>query len=146
MSKMLSGTPSKISCRALHHTRWAVIGLVPMTDGANRNDVKLLDPTLDAIEALGLLADVDTIHLDRGYDHNSIRARMVERDLPDVDIQPAANPATGNAKSSYRSGCSGSSRPPTRGSPTSASSAAAPNDEPTTATLRTASQPPSRSR
>ena len=65
-------------------------------DGANRNDVKLLDPTLDA--AHGLLADVDTIHLDRGYDHNSIRRRMIERDLLDVDIQPRRKPGHGKRK------------------------------------------------
>lgn len=67
-------------------------------DGANRNDVKLLDPTLDAIEAHGLLVDIDTIHLDRGYDHNSIRRRMVERDLLDVDIQPRRKPGHGKRK------------------------------------------------
>ncbi len=67
-------------------------------DGANRNDVKLLDPTLDAIEAHGLLEDVDTIHLDRGYDHNSIRRRMVERELLDVDIQPRRKPGHGRRK------------------------------------------------
>lgn len=67
-------------------------------DGANRNDVKLLDPTLDAIERLGLLVDVDTIHLDRGYDHDSTRRRMTERDLLDVNIQPRRKPGHGTRK------------------------------------------------
>ena len=38
-------------------------------DGANRNDVKLLAPTIDSIRDAGFLADVDTMHLDRGYDY-----------------------------------------------------------------------------
>jgi transposase len=67
-------------------------------DGANRNDVKLLDPTLDAIEARGLLVDVDTIHLDRGYDFDSLRRRLTERDLLDVNIQPRRKPGHGRRK------------------------------------------------
>lgn len=34
-------------------------------DAANRHDVKLLDPTIDAITTTGLLADIGTIMLDR---------------------------------------------------------------------------------
>ena len=64
-------------------------------DGANRNDVKLLDPTLDAIDTNGLLVDVDTIHLDRGYDFDSLRRRLIERDLLDVNIQPRRKPGQG---------------------------------------------------
>ena len=44
-----------------------------VTDGANRNDVKLLDPTLDAVAAVGLLVDIETLHLDRSYDYPAIR-------------------------------------------------------------------------
>src|SRR3954451_5348231 len=33
-------------------------------DGANRNDVRMLEPTLDDVAAAGLLVDVDTVHLD----------------------------------------------------------------------------------
>ncbi len=35
-------------------------------DGANRNDVRLLDATLAAVADAVLLADIDTLHLDRG--------------------------------------------------------------------------------
>jgi hypothetical protein len=38
-------------------------------DGANRNDVRMLEPTIEAVTAVGLLVDVDTLHLDRGYDY-----------------------------------------------------------------------------
>ena len=41
-------------------------------DGANRNDVKMLMPTLDAIEANGLLGEIGTVSLDRSYDYPKI--------------------------------------------------------------------------
>ena len=56
-------------------------------DGANRNDVKLLTPTLDAIEVNGLLADIGTVSLDRSYDYPAIRAQLHQRGLDDLDIQ-----------------------------------------------------------
>ena len=56
-------------------------------DGANRNDVKLLEPTLDAIIDNGLLVDIDTICLDRGYDYPVTRARLDSYGLTDLDIQ-----------------------------------------------------------
>jgi transposase len=56
-------------------------------DGANRNDIKLLHPTLDAVEAAGLLVDVGTLHLDRGYDYNKIRGELHDRGLDQLEIQ-----------------------------------------------------------
>ena len=56
-------------------------------DGANRNDLVLLDPTIDAIEAAGLLAEIGTLSLDRGYDYPVVRARLEARGLTDLDIQ-----------------------------------------------------------
>lgn len=56
-------------------------------DGANRNDVKMLEPTLDAVAATGLLADIGTVTLDRSYDFPAIRARLHDRGLHDLDIQ-----------------------------------------------------------
>lgn len=53
-------------------------------DGANRHDVRLFAPTLDAIEGRGLLAEVETLHLDRGYDTAGIRQTCAEHDLDDV--------------------------------------------------------------
>ena len=56
-------------------------------DGANRNDVKLLGPTLDDIATGGLLAEIETLHLDRGYDFPKIRAQLADLGLDDVCIQ-----------------------------------------------------------
>ncbi len=41
--------------------------------GANRNDCVLLPGTLDAVGALGLLEEIETLHLDRGYDNGVVR-------------------------------------------------------------------------
>jgi transposase len=56
-------------------------------DGANRNDVRMLEPTLDAIAARGLLVDIDTLHLDRGYDYPKVRARLHEIGIDQFEIQ-----------------------------------------------------------
>lgn len=52
--------------------------------GANRNDCVLLDPTLDAVDARGLLAEIDTLHLDRGYDSHSTRRLVSDCGIDDL--------------------------------------------------------------
>ena len=56
-------------------------------DGANRNDTKMLDPTLDAVDANGLVADIGTLCLDRSYDYPKVRNQLHQRGLTDLDIQ-----------------------------------------------------------
>jgi transposase len=56
-------------------------------DGANRNDVRLLEPTIAAVAVTGLLADVDTLHLDRGYDYPVVRRRLAVFGLHELDVQ-----------------------------------------------------------
>ena len=51
---------------------------------ANRNDSILLEPTLQAVAARGLLADVQTLHLDRGYDSNLTTGRCQSLGLTDI--------------------------------------------------------------
>jgi hypothetical protein len=41
-------------------------------DAANRNDCKLLSSTLQAVAARGLVDDIATLHLDRGYDNHLV--------------------------------------------------------------------------
>ena len=55
-------------------------------DGANRNDSALLAPTLDDAKDKGLLSDIETIWLDRGYDSNATLERLDERHLTDAVI------------------------------------------------------------
>ncbi len=56
-------------------------------DGANRNDVTMLEPTLDAVAATGLLEEIGTASLDRSYDYPAIRARLHAYGLTDLDIE-----------------------------------------------------------
>jgi transposase len=56
-------------------------------DGANRNDVRLLEPTLDAVASHGLLIDIETLHLDRGYDYPVVRERLAGYGLHDLNVQ-----------------------------------------------------------
>jgi transposase len=55
-------------------------------DGANINDHLLLAATLDEVGRRGLLVDVETLHLDRGYDNASVRATCHARGLEDLVI------------------------------------------------------------
>jgi transposase len=55
-------------------------------DGANRNDCVMFAPTMDAARVKGLLLDIETLHLDRGYDSEGVRSCCRERDLDDVVI------------------------------------------------------------
>jgi hypothetical protein len=52
---------------ALHASRRSVhlTAPDPALAGANRNDPAMLEPTLDAVAAAGLLADIGTLYLDR---------------------------------------------------------------------------------
>ncbi len=52
--------------------------------GANRQDCILLAPTLAGAEESGLVADIETIWLDRGYDNSVVR-----RELHDLGIDDA---------------------------------------------------------
>ena len=56
-------------------------------DSGNRNDVRLLEPTLDAVAEAGLLIDIGTLHLDRSYDYPAIEARIAAAGITDTDIQ-----------------------------------------------------------
>jgi len=56
-----------------------------VVDAANRHDIHLLAPTLADVAARGLLADIDTLHLDRGYDAAAIRAHVAALGIPHLD-------------------------------------------------------------
>jgi len=54
------------------------------TDGANRHDVILFEPTLAAAADRGLLVDIEILHLDRGYDNGRIRERVAAFGIDDL--------------------------------------------------------------
>jgi transposase len=63
--------------------------------GANSNDCVLLGATLDAVDDRGLLAEIETLHLDRGYDNNIVRALCVELGLEDLVAAKKRKPSEG---------------------------------------------------
>jgi transposase len=73
-------------------------------DGANRNDVRLLEPTLDAVADAGLLSEVGTLHLDRGYDSGAVRRRLSAAGITDFDIQLRGTKVPGVKKQPVRLG------------------------------------------
>ena len=63
--------------------------------GANRNDSVLLEPTLDDLGGRGMLGEIETIWLDRGYDSELTRERLTERDITDAIIAKRRKPGGG---------------------------------------------------
>jgi transposase len=55
-------------------------------DGANWNDSILLEPTLVNAAERGLLSDIETIWLDRGYDSDATRKRLADLGIHDAVI------------------------------------------------------------
>ncbi len=53
-------------------------------DGANRHDTVLLQPTLDSVVDRGLLAETESLHLDRGYDNGVVRGLIAELGIEDL--------------------------------------------------------------
>lgn len=73
-------------------------------DGANRHDVRMLEPTLDAVRATGLFDDIGTLHLDRGYDSGAVRQRLIVAGISDFDIQLRGTKVPGVKKQPLRLG------------------------------------------
>ena len=86
------GTGKNPTDRAKLGWKWSILterNGIPIgwaVDGANRNDSVLLEPTLDNAAARGLLCDIETIWLDRGYDSDVTRERLAARLLDDAVI------------------------------------------------------------
>lgn len=70
---------------------WAV-------DGANRNDSVMLAPTLEDAKGRGLLADIETIWLDRGYDSDATRERLATFGINDAVIAKRRKKGKGEVK------------------------------------------------
>jgi len=65
-------------------------------DGANRNDIPMLQPTLDAVAHRGLRQEIEMLHLDRGYDYPKIRRQLINQEITEFDIQKrGTKPAPG---------------------------------------------------
>ena len=64
--------------------------------GANRHDVILFEPTVDRIAQTGLLADIETVHLDRGYDCVRIRRACEDAGIDDLICARKRKPGHGS--------------------------------------------------
>jgi transposase len=84
------GTGPNPTDRAKIGWKWSVatdlfgIPIGWVIDGANRNDSILLEPTLQAVADRGLLLDIETLHLDRGYDSALTTQRCHGLGLTDI--------------------------------------------------------------
>lgn len=105
--------------------RWGIpIGWVAA--GANRNDSILLEPTLQAIADRGLLTDIGTLHLDRGYDSTLTLTRCADLGLTDIVCAKKRTTSKTKIKKPLSLGMRWPVERTTPGSPTSASYAATP--------------------
>jgi hypothetical protein len=65
---------------------------------------RLLEPTLDAVAAAGLLADIGTLHLDRGYDSGAVHDRLRAHGIGQFEIQRRGTKVPGVKKQPLRLG------------------------------------------
>ena len=65
---------------------------------ANCNDSLLLEPTLTAVKARGLLAEIETLHLDRGYDSRVVRDLVAGFGIDDLVCPRKRKAGTAAAK------------------------------------------------
>lgn len=68
------------------------------SDGANRHDTMLLPATLAAAAERGLLDEIDTLHLDRGYDNGAVRGLITEVGIDDLICSRKRPPGTAIGK------------------------------------------------
>jgi hypothetical protein len=68
------------------------------------NDAAMLEPTLEAVAAAGLLADIGTLHLDRGYDSGAARDRLRAHGIGQFEIRRCGIKVPGGKKQPLRLG------------------------------------------
>lgn len=84
------GTGKNPTDRAKLGIKWSLmtdrngIPAASVINSANRHDTILFGPTLQAAEERGLLPDVETLHLDRGYDNASVLDQCRNYGITDV--------------------------------------------------------------
>jgi transposase len=104
------GTGKNPTDRAKLGWKWSILtdaNGIPIgwtVEGANRNDSILLEPTLDDAARRGLTGDIETIWLDRGYDSDLTRERLVQHMIHDAVIAKKRKRGGAKAKSSQPMG------------------------------------------
>jgi len=64
---------------------------------ANTNDTVLLPATLEAIDDQGLLEEIETLHLDRGYDNGVVRGHVADCGIAEI-VVPKVRPRDGTKR------------------------------------------------
>ncbi|MCU0269908.1 MAG: transposase [Acidimicrobiales bacterium] len=113
-------------------------------DGANRHDCALFAPTLASLAERDLLADIETLHLDRGYDNGVVRRLCAALGL-DLVCARKRKKGTATVKQSVPLGMRWPANEPTAGYRTSGSCAATPTATPATASPNSSWPSPSSS-
>ena len=104
------GTGPNPTDRAKSGWKWSIatdangIPIGWITNGANRNDCVLLPATLDDVAARGLLEEVETLHLDRGYDNAIVRSECESRGITDYVIAERRAKGTTKHQPAHRVG------------------------------------------
>ncbi|MEZ5411229.1 MAG: IS5 family transposase [Acidimicrobiales bacterium] len=77
--------------------RWGIpVGWT--ADGANRHDMVLFEPTLHAAADRGLVVDIETLHLDRGYDNGVTRSVVARYGIDDLVCAKTRTAGTAKTK------------------------------------------------
>ena len=98
------GTGKNPTDRGKSGLKWSVavdrngIPIAAVIDAANRHDTVLLDPTLQAVLDRGLIPDIETLHLDRGYDSPKILGLCHSYGINDVVCARKRPPGTARPK------------------------------------------------
>src|SRR3954453_18144242 len=79
--------------------RWAGRSTAPTT-----TTVAMAEPTIDAIDAAGLLDEIGTLHLDRAYDSGAVRDRLPAQGIAEFEIQHRGTKIPGVKKQPLRLG------------------------------------------
>ncbi len=64
-------------------------------DGANRQDYRLLQPTLDELTAHPTTTRIGTLHLDRGFGYKSLPTKLAGYQIDNVNVIPRNQPGQG---------------------------------------------------
>jgi transposase len=73
-------------------------------EAGNCHDVRLLAPTLDTVAERGLLIDIGTLWLDRGYDGRPTRTWLSEHGIDDAIVARQREPGTAQGPTKYPMG------------------------------------------
>lgn len=104
------GTGKNPTDRAKLGWKWSILterNGIPVawaTGGANRHDSVLLTPTLDEAGRRGLIGDIETLWLDRGYDSTVTTSRLAEHHIGDAVIAKKRKKGSADEKSNQPMG------------------------------------------